>query len=649
MAVTNSSRLILSIIVMAALSVTVLAAAGDDVIGPRDEAKVGCPKFTTRKPAKDEIQVTTAPMNLDKPGKYILMNDISVKASAFIVTAPNVVFDLNGHTITYGTGVKNVQGKGVKTYTSWRSSWQKKIGRKNDRKVGPVSKNLGHSAIVASRGPGGTQDWPDEMLSWSNATRKGFILKNGRITQGKGEGLAYSPALMLGGASEAKIYNLIVDVSEPDSEALLIGPNSKVYNCTFNDTVTQVSNRHKIMCVVNLGVDSEIYNCLLDGSPQSGVKTKDGGNVHDNIIKMRVTATNGYGVQGYGQDDVKVHHNKIMPYDGRGIHVSEKGSNWDVHHNYVEIRNGPNREYAAGGAMKMTEHGIKLETTSNSKVHDNVVLSISVPGGFPTPLNIDVRPDSNNKVYNNTFVAFDRHNGDAHAVYLINKDGASTTIEDNTFYTNKWSFHYYWGGTSNNTFRRCTFRKLQPSTGEGFVDFGNTKPSVNNVFVDCQFLDGIDPKIAHIRPKEDEDWRGDADYSIAWSFDLAVFNDKKKVAGAVVTVTDAAGQEVAKGKTDKAGKFTADLKEYTVKYAKGAEKTEIIQHGVYTVRISAGEKSGGFRIAPTTPMLVKVNLASAGAIKMRPRRFVEPKERPIDKYWKERIKLAATEENKGTK
>ncbi len=677
---------------------------------------------------------------------------------------------------------------------------------------------------------------------------------------------------MFDGAKEAKVYNLIVDVSEPDSEAMIIGANSKVYNCTFNDTVTQVSNRHQVLCVVLLGEGSEIYNCLLEGAPQTGIKTKSNSEVHDNIIKMRVTVTNGYGVQGYNDKNVKVHHNKIVPYDGRGIHV--RGSGWDVHHNYVEVRNGPNTEYVAGRGLKMTEHGIKLEKARNAKVHDNVVLSISVPGGFPTPLNLDVLPGSNNQIYDNTFVALDRHNDDAHAAYLMNRTGASITIEDNTFYTNKWSLYFEWGGTSNNTFRRCTFAKLQPSTGDEFAEFGNTWPSVNNMFVDCRFLGGIDPKINGITAKAYHNWRGDADYSIAWSLDLTAVDGQAKLPGASVTITDQAGMEVAKGKTDADGKFTAELKQYTVKYTgasviatdkagkevtkgrrsgkgkliayldeytlgyadgsvtvtdqhgkevvngkidadgkftsdleeytlkytaasgtittkvdkktikgkmdkaekftidtkeytvnrsgasviltdkagkrvakgkmlksgrarlrftadkktysvryrgasvavidkddkgitkgkmdkagklviylteyalkcsdalvtvtnkageelatgdidaerkftadlkdytlnytKGADTTEVVEYGTYTVAVSAGEKSGKFEIAPTKPMLGTFDMAT-GKVKLTAQPVIEPEERPIDKYWKERIKLAIEEENQGVK
>ncbi len=182
------NRFYLSAVMLAVLSAPLLAAAGDDVVGPRDESKIGCPEFTTRKPVDGEIQVTTAPMNLDKPGKYILMNDISVEASAFAITSSGVTFDLNGYTITYGTGVKNIvaetKNQGVMTYMGLQNRWQKKIGRGNDVPVGPVSKNLGHSAIIANRAGRKTQDWPDGTFSWNYI--KGLVVKNGRITHVNG-------------------------------------------------------------------------------------------------------------------------------------------------------------------------------------------------------------------------------------------------------------------------------------------------------------------------------------------------------------------------------------------------------------------------------------------------------------------------------
>lgn len=621
--------------------------AAEDHIGPRNEAKVGCPDFVTRAAADGEIQVTKAPMKLDKPGTYILMNDITVEASAFAITSPDVIFDLNGYTITYGTGVQNIigegKGKGIKTYASWVDYWPKS---KKLRKKQPElkSKNLGHSAISCLGNPAQSQDWPDTFgHNWGNGDKaKGLVIKNGRIKQGKGKGLAFSPALLLSGARGAELYNLIVEVSEPDSEALKMGPLSKVYNCTFKDTVTSVSNRHAQIPVVEMNTGCEIYQCFLDGSPQVGIKAADDCTIHDNIIKMRVTVTNGYGVQGYRKSNVHIHHNKIIPYEGRGIHVSEKGSNWHVHHNYVEVRVGPNAEYPLGGRMKMTAHGIKLETTSNSKVHDNVVVSISIVGGFPTTLNIDVKPDSNNAVYNNTFVALDRHNKDSHAVYLMNTDGASLTIEDNTFYSNRWFFHYYWGGTSNNVFRRCTFAKLQPSTADGFIDFANSKPSINNIFVDCQF-DGVDPKVSRIRKKETKDWRADVAYSIAWSLELQVQNAGKAVANAALTVVDASGSEIS-ATTDDTGKVLLDFKEYTVSYTKGAEATEVIEHGKYTISVQSGDLRKEFDLTAKQAMTGTFDINS-GKANLQARAVQVKHNRPIDAFWRERVKLALAEKS----
>ena len=43
------------------------------------------------------------PYLLDLPGAtYVLETDVTTKGTAFVVTAPNITFDLNGHTVTYG-------------------------------------------------------------------------------------------------------------------------------------------------------------------------------------------------------------------------------------------------------------------------------------------------------------------------------------------------------------------------------------------------------------------------------------------------------------------------------------------------------------------------------------------------------------------
>ena len=68
---------------------------------------VGCRAFTTREPAADETAIDKLPFVIEKPGKYILTKDLECEASGIAVKANDVSLDLNGHAITYGTGVVN--------------------------------------------------------------------------------------------------------------------------------------------------------------------------------------------------------------------------------------------------------------------------------------------------------------------------------------------------------------------------------------------------------------------------------------------------------------------------------------------------------------------------------------------------------------
>lgn len=46
--------------------------------------------------------VRTAPVEFSRPGYYKLQRDLAFAGEAFIVTAANVVIDLDGHTVLYG-------------------------------------------------------------------------------------------------------------------------------------------------------------------------------------------------------------------------------------------------------------------------------------------------------------------------------------------------------------------------------------------------------------------------------------------------------------------------------------------------------------------------------------------------------------------
>ena len=548
---------------------------------------VGCRPFAARQPQPDEIKVSSAPMVLDKPGgNYVLVKSVEAQASCFAIVAEDVTLDLNGHTVKYGTGRKDVQ-KTVVTY--------------NSRQGG----NVGHSAIACPSRPDTTEDWPGHFR-W-NAAVKGIVVKNGKIVQGGGAGLTYSPAVDLGGTVGAEISDLTIEVSAPDSEAIITGVEAKLHHCTFVHNGTHVTNRHAQLAVIVSGEGTEVSNCKVEGGPQAGIKAMKGSIIRENLIRHRATVTNGYGVQGYGQANVQVYRNTIMPYNGRGIHLSEKSENWQVHHNYVEVRETANREY-----KELQTHGIKLEGTRNSKVYNNVVLAVSTAGGQPTPLNLSVEADSANQVYGNVFVALTVNKEPAYAAYLIGSDGQGTQISDNVFYTNGVGVHVPWDGARNHVFHRCQFRKIDPADAVTAVSFANAQPS-SVAFVDCEFRDGLDPTKCSY---PFADWSKDATCWVLDSFLIEASDGDKALAGAAVSIAEHKGDEVMSGATDGNGRFLVNMPERAMIYSP-PDAGKLVPAEPCSVKLTGGV-SRSFGLIPAAPMEAIVDIRGSGPIILTP-------------------------------
>ncbi|HUU43629.1 MAG TPA: right-handed parallel beta-helix repeat-containing protein [Planctomycetota bacterium] len=517
------------LVVLGVLSVCTVVAAQDDAA-----------------PAPAPTVIDKLPFTCDQPGTYVLERDLACNDSGVHILSNDVVIDLMGHTITYGTGVK-LNEKAV-TYNSLQSG------------------NVGHHAIYVTSDPRASKDAP--KAGW-NYRFTGVVIRNGRIRHGDGEGLAYSDAINVSGTVGCEIRDLTLEVSAPDSSAIIGGRSSKIHDCTVRHTGTHVSNRHAQLAVIVSGTDAEIYNCTLLGGPQAGIKALSGAEIHHNDIRQNATATNCYGVQGYGQRNVHVHHNLIIPTNGRGLHVSEKSVGWRVHDNYIEPRERANREYPKG----MQTHGIKMEGCRDAKVWNNVVYVESVPGGSPTPLNFDVPRDAGNEVYDNVFIAKKvTEKEHATALYCVAGDGTGTSVRDNVFFTNDRLFECIWDAPQSYTFTRNRFYRLSPTDKITTYYFWNAKPVSGFRFVDCTFGPGLSTTGYDFPVKNPEDWPADAQYAVAWTTTFQVKSAGVPVKDAKIVVTDVRGKTLT-FTTDDRGESAVTLDAFTVKF--DAAKREV--------------------------------------------------------------------------
>ncbi len=587
---TNSCHLLRTTILLMGAAVFLTSAAYAQQAGDVGE-DVGCGRFTTREPAEGEIPIDNVPFVITEPGKYIVTKGLAAESSAIAIQADNVTLDLNGCTVKYGCGVKIAES--LITYTSRRSG------------------NIGHAGILLPSRPDATADF--EGFRW-NSRRPGIVVKNGTIADGAGEGLSYSAGIQLAGAAGATVENVRIEIAAADTFGLVVGKDAKVRHVTFINNSTHVTNRHAQMASIQTSSDCEVSKCLIDGGPQMGVKAGSGTSVHHNIIRQRATVTNCYGVAGYHKENVRVFNNRIMPYNGRGIHLSEKSSGWLVHDNYVEVRETRNKEY-----RRMQTHGIKLEGTSHSKIYNNVVLSVSSDGGEPTPLNMAVKANANNEIYNNTFIALTINEEGAYSAYLLDNDASGSIIRDNTFYTNNICYMVSPDGSRNVTFRRCTFAKISPDDEVLFYANRAYKKQGGNGdgLIDCVFTGGIDPRV-HYFPGQSASWRSSGDYTVGWSLTLHVTDGDTAAGRAEAIVSDAKGAKVATARADAKGRLAMDLPEFKVVYDVKTAKSSIIEFGRYTVAVTCGEKSRTLTVSPKAPMSGRLDLSDTGGLILTP-------------------------------
>jgi len=374
-------------------------------------------------PEAERVIEIGAPGVMDQPGAtYLLTRDVTAPRTAFVVKGDGITLDLGGHTVTYGTD-------------------------DGDR----------HSGVFARPGEG--------EESFPHIPREGFggasnfMLRNGRIVQGGGDG-GFCHAVYMRAVDGLEIYDTVTQVRSRDSDNFYIRScgSVRIHHNDCISTVKEVSNRHYPGqdVIVFWGVDGpvEIDHNGIHGGAQWGINVHNKGrkpylvDVHHNLVKHRSYATNGYGL-GCHADNMYVHHNAVIPVAGRGVHLTARGI--EFFSNIVDVREKPNPEYP-----RTRSHGVKLEGATSTRVHHNLIRSTAEEGfGDADPLDFDVPAGAHNEVYRNTVVALRKTDEFwAATTNLISQvDGSGCVVHDNIFRTNHWHIRVDWGGGSGMLFR----------------------------------------------------------------------------------------------------------------------------------------------------------------------------------------------------
>lgn len=478
---------------------------------------------------------------------YVLSQNLTAEGTCLTVTAGNITIDLNGHTITYGTG-------GANDVYGVRTGWS-------------------HSNIRVT---------------------------NGTIRQSQSAG-SFAHAVYASSGTNDQFDNLTIEVYTDSSAGIvtLWGAGHHVHHNTITSQVQTIQNRHQ-----NQGYSIQLWNGgtfnvhdnTLIGGPQGGIFVyhANGSRVYSNDISHgggSIGYSNNFCIGASG-DSVEVFSNTCHPVQGRGIHLSGNGSKaYSNTINVVELAN--NTEY--GGCQAGGTYGVQIETpAANLEVYGNTVIARADACAAQAFRASGIVSGSNCRVYGNSFTAqrVGTGTGVANAVSVAGV-GGGLTIESNTLSGDSANFQVDWDGASDVLLKGNTIAKgSNPSAQYVTVNFGNggTTPSLGNILRDSTYQNGADDSSYRVRSAAYE-------YIVQWSLQVTVTDAHgTPLSGANVSLVNTLGTTAFTGVTDAAGVVSAPLGEYRRYNVSGVNYVE--SFNPYTLSIS---KSGyGSSVSPVS-------------------------------------------------
>lgn len=247
---------------------------------------------------------------------------------------------------------------------------------------------------------------PVNLSSTVNSARFGVFnptvtdsVGTGSIRQGLAAG-AYSAALTATGLIGAVVISGITTYNNgPDTVPINCNTNIDgtyrsgrtvtVSNCnvTWPSSGLNVTERDTLMPSIDVhGEDSAtVTGCTITNNPHVGIWVGNAVSpgvqtATNNTINPNVVVTNGYTIY-LGSGTVVVTGNTIdaSSGSGRGIILENGGTNTEVAHNTVTIRELPNREYGIGvPARAFRMRGV--QTFTNINIHDNTFIATCTAG-----------------------------------------------------------------------------------------------------------------------------------------------------------------------------------------------------------------------------------------------------------------------------
>jgi hypothetical protein len=254
------------------------------------------------------------------------------------------------------------------------------------------------------------------MLNGAN-----FIVKNGSVIQGQGNGTDSSPLFLesINGVIIDHVTTYDTGLDTKNIDGLYAKGNISITNSTFEDNIPNIANRMagpSTISFYNTNGKITIERNRILGSPQTGivVDTNNGGPlaINDNYISQNAMVANAVAIGVVAVSNFQIKGNRIVPQSGQGIAVDGSrpipSSNGVIQNNYVKAQERPNRETGNNTYAR----ALRLRNDIDSQ-----------------------GPQSNIDISGNTFIALDgpAYSHNAYAVWITyaNKKGAMNNANVN--------------------------------------------------------------------------------------------------------------------------------------------------------------------------------------------------------------------------
>lgn len=410
-----------------------------------------------------------------------------------------------------------------------------------------------------------------------------FIIKNGSIVQGQGDGYASSPLyfLSLDGFTIDNVETFATGTDTVSLEASRASVRARVVDSIFQEDIDTVSNRIRTLSTLrfdNVSTDIVIENNQLLGSPQVGVLIDRNDPLHsisvrDNVFSQNGVVSNAYAILLSAVQNFVISGNNIVTTSGRGVMLdgyrSAPTAHGEIMNNTVDVQEAPNREYPRGLdaiALRLRNSVDGQGAHQDLYLHDNTFIARTTDGLVKEAYGARLSYVNNNGAMdnagivleNNTFKAIvtSRDTSLRAKAFLLDliDPGINLRIAGNVFESNDVSLALDDTSGSvhdveliSNVFRKSDEGSSRPYTG---ILAGYWIHDVQDVrIIGAQLENGATLNI---------DWRGTGirDLSIGWLLDVVVKSPSwNPVSGATVEVRNNTGSVVSTGFTDLAGRL----------------------------------------------------------------------------------------------